>query len=80
MWLLGIFQPFAYGPRNCIGSNLARAEMRLILAKLLWNFDLHRPSLVDEEAMEWEKWTDKLKCYFMWHKPALMVDFRSRAK
>ncbi|OCK76204.1 benzoate 4-monooxygenase cytochrome P450 [Lepidopterella palustris CBS 459.81] len=34
------FQPFSYGPRNCIGKSLAYAEMRLVVAKLLWHFDL----------------------------------------
>lgn len=33
-------QPFAVGPRNCIGHSLAYLEMRLILARLLWNFDV----------------------------------------
>ena len=34
------FKPFSDGPRNCIGRNLAYHEMRLILAKVLWGFDL----------------------------------------
>ncbi|KFA77429.1 hypothetical protein S40288_03084 [Stachybotrys chartarum IBT 40288] len=33
-------QPFSYGPRNCVGRNLAYAEMRLIMAHLLLSFDL----------------------------------------
>lgn len=32
-------QPFSFGPRNCLGKNIARAEIRLLLAKLLWRFD-----------------------------------------
>ncbi|MCJ1386474.1 hypothetical protein MMC17_009600 [Xylographa soralifera] len=35
-----VHQPFSTGHRNCIGQNLANAEMRLIIAKLLWHFDL----------------------------------------
>lgn len=34
------FQPFSVGPRNCVGKNLAYFEMRIVLARLLWNFDL----------------------------------------
>lgn len=33
------FQPFSHGPRSCLGKNIARAEMRLLLAKLLVRFD-----------------------------------------
>lgn len=32
-------QPFSVGPANCIGKNLAYAEMRLLLANLVWHFD-----------------------------------------
>lgn len=34
------FQPFSIGNRNCIGRSLAIMETRLILTKLLWNFDM----------------------------------------
>ena len=33
-------QPFATGVRNCIGRNLAYAEMKLILTQVLFHFDL----------------------------------------
>lgn len=32
-------QPFSFGPRNCLGKNIAQAEMRLLFAKLLFRFD-----------------------------------------
>lgn len=35
-----VLQPFSTGPRNCIGKNLAYSEMRVILAQVLWNFDI----------------------------------------
>ncbi|KAK8096374.1 uncharacterized protein PG998_014242 [Apiospora kogelbergensis] len=34
------FKPFSAGPRDCVGKNLAYAEMRLVVARLLWNFDI----------------------------------------
>ncbi|KAF7933513.1 uncharacterized protein EAE98_003222 [Botrytis deweyae] len=34
------FQPFSIGPRNCLGKNLPYFEMRSILARMLWNFDI----------------------------------------
>jgi cytochrome P450 len=33
-------QPFSLGPRGCIGRHLSYMEMRLILGRLLWNFDI----------------------------------------
>jgi len=35
-----VVQPYSVGPRNCIGKNLAYAEMRLILAKFLFVLDI----------------------------------------
>ncbi|PWY67989.1 benzoate 4-monooxygenase cytochrome P450 [Aspergillus sclerotioniger CBS 115572] len=45
------FQPFSFGPRNCLGKNLAWAEMRLIAAKLLFWFDLE----LSEGSRGWEE-------------------------
>ncbi|OJD30274.1 cytochrome p450 [Diplodia corticola] len=61
-------QPFSFGPRNCIGRNLAYVEMRLILAKILWNFDV-------ELADGMESWLDQ-KIYLVWEKPSLMVKLK----
>lgn len=33
-------QPFSIGPRECLGKNLAWAEMRLVLAYLILEFDI----------------------------------------
>jgi cytochrome P450 len=32
-------KPFLIGPRACLGINLAYMEMRIILARLVWEFD-----------------------------------------
>ncbi|GME32740.1 Cytochrome P450 [Neofusicoccum parvum] len=58
-------QPFSTGPRNCIGKNLAYHEMRMIMAQMLWNFDLE---LCPQSA----EWTDQ-KCWTLWEKPPLWV-------
>lgn len=61
-----VFQPFSVGPRNCIGRNLAYAEMRLILAKILFSFDMEL-----DEGMTGQ-WMDQ-KVYGLWEKKPLWV-------
>ncbi|KAL4921602.1 cytochrome P450 [Aspergillus aurantiobrunneus] len=63
-------QAFSVGPRNCIGRKLAFAEMRVILARVLWSFDLE---LCEESA----SWNDQ-KTYPLWEKPPLMCTLRRR--
>ncbi|KAH6895742.1 cytochrome P450 [Thelonectria olida] len=65
------FQPFSVGPRSCLGKNLAKAEMRMILARLLWRFDL-------DLAAESENWIEGQKIYGFWVKPALMCRLSPR--
>ncbi|PWY78383.1 cytochrome P450 [Aspergillus heteromorphus CBS 117.55] len=65
-----VLQPFSIGPRNCIGKNLAYAEMRVMLARVLWNFDL-------ELAPESATWSEQ-KTYTLWHKPPLMCKLTKR--
>ncbi|KAH6694935.1 cytochrome P450 ClCP1 [Leptodontidium sp. MPI-SDFR-AT-0119] len=45
----GASQPFSFGPRNCLGKSLAYNEMRVMLARLLWNFDLE----LADESQDW---------------------------
>ncbi|GIZ44025.1 hypothetical protein CKM354_000723400 [Cercospora kikuchii] len=63
-------QPFSTGPRNCLGKNMAYHEMRLILTKTLYNFDL---TLCEES----KQWADQ-KTYIMWEKKPLMVRLTPR--
>ncbi|CAG8122211.1 unnamed protein product [Penicillium nalgiovense] len=63
-------QPFSLGPRVCLGKHLANCEIRLILCKLLYHFDI---SLRPEST----NWADQ-KVYFLWDKPALMVTLEDR--
>ena len=40
--------------------------MRLILARMIWNFDLE----LDESS---RRWADNMKVYLLWEKPSLFV-------
>ncbi|OJJ01980.1 hypothetical protein ASPVEDRAFT_52775 [Aspergillus versicolor CBS 583.65] len=64
-------QPFSFGPRNCLGKNLAYSELRVILAKVLYNFDL----ALAPESVGW----DKQKIFLLWEKRKLMVHLKERA-
>ena len=66
-----VVQPFSTGPRNCIGQNLAKAEMRLVLAKMVWHFDMQ---LVDPKS----DWTRQC-IYGLWDKNPLLVRLTPRA-
>ncbi|TKA73419.1 hypothetical protein B0A49_03039 [Cryomyces minteri] len=65
-------QPFSFGPRNCLGKNLAYHEMRLILSKVLCNFDL---SLCEE----CENWAEQ-DVYVLWEKHPLLVNLTPVAR
>ncbi|KAL8766901.1 MAG: hypothetical protein Q9209_006449 [Squamulea sp. 1 TL-2023] len=66
-----VAKAFSFGPRDCIGKSLAWAEMRLILANMLWHLDL-------ELHIESQEWINNSKNFFLWEKPALMVKITSR--
>lgn len=68
-----VHRPFSTGPRDCIGRNLAFHEMRIIMARLLWEFDL---ALEDEEEMN-GGWRDQ-KVRIFWDKKPLMVRLKKR--
>lgn len=65
-----VHKPFSFGPRDCIGRNLAYHEMKLILARVLWNFDL----ALCEESVGW----NKQKVFALWKKGPLMCRLKIR--
>ncbi|KAJ9660480.1 hypothetical protein H2201_006902 [Coniosporium apollinis] len=67
-----ISQPFSLGPRSCIGRQLAYAEMRLILARILWNFDLE----LDEGKIASGNWLLDQKVWILWDKSPLWVTLK----
>ncbi|KAK3302986.1 cytochrome P450, partial [Chaetomium strumarium] len=62
-------QAFGYGPRNCLGQNMALHEMRLVLARLFFRFDLE---LLDESR----DWTDQ-KAFVLWEKKPLLCRLKA---
>ncbi|RYP75506.1 hypothetical protein DL771_002391 [Monosporascus sp. 5C6A] len=60
------FQPFHLGARDCLGRNLAYVEMRLILARVLWNFDMN----ISDDSRDW---VSGQKVFNFWEKGALNV-------
>ena len=65
------FRPFSLGPRGCIGKDLSYLEMRLMLARMIWNFDFVNA----DDAHEWdlEDNMKNMKAYSTWQKPGLNV-------
>ncbi|KAF2843993.1 cytochrome P450 [Plenodomus tracheiphilus IPT5] len=59
-------QPFLFGPRNCLGKNLAYSELRLILTKMLFHFDF-------EFVQEDKTWMSDQLVFGLWEKPPLNV-------
>lgn len=64
-----VVQPFSHGPRNCIGQRLAMAEMRLVVARLMWDFDFE---LLEESRT----WIEGMKVYTLYERPPLMCSVR----
>jgi cytochrome P450 len=67
-----VLQPFSTGPRNCVGRNLAYVEMRLVVSKLLWNFQF-------DLCPESSRWNDQ-RSFLLWAKPPLMCQVHERTR
>lgn len=63
-------KPFSVGPRACLGINLAYMEMRVVLARMIWEFDWE---LVTKDLV----WERDSKLHVLWKKPELRVKFTS---
>lgn len=70
---LSAVNPFSLGPRNCIGKALAWAEMRVIVARIVWAFDLEAKGAKEE----WLDWTS-LKTFLVVEKKPVEVRMKIR--
>lgn len=64
-------QPFSLGPRGCIGKNLSYMEMRLIISRVLFNFDI----VSTDGAWQWDPADEmkNMKAFMTWQKPELCI-------
>ncbi|CAH0052407.1 unnamed protein product [Clonostachys solani] len=62
---LDAHQPFGFGPRNCLGQNMAMHEMRLLLATVLFRYDLE----LSDESRDWSA----QKSFALWIKKPLLI-------
>ncbi|TGO70657.1 hypothetical protein BELL_0689g00010 [Botrytis elliptica] len=65
-----VSQPFSVGHSNCIGKNLAWAELRLVITRLLWAFDVAESG----QRLDWTK----LKTLMIIQKEPIMVKIKIR--
>ena len=72
---LSAVRSFGAGPRACIGKQLALAQMRLMLARLAWTFEMGIPEGYGE-VLDWQR----LKTYVVLEKEAVWVKLRQRGK
>ncbi|KAF2841015.1 cytochrome P450 monooxygenase [Patellaria atrata CBS 101060] len=66
-------QPFSLGPRGCIGRHLSYMEMRLILGRLLWNYDIVSTDGAEEWNPDGEMKNMRAFMNTAWEKPNLNV-------
>lgn len=66
------FHPFSLGPRNCVAQKLAMMEMRVLLSKLMVNFDMALP-----EGNPLPLWTDQ-KIFWHWAQEGFEVEIKHR--
>ncbi|KAK3300586.1 isotrichodermin C-15 hydroxylase [Chaetomium fimeti] len=66
--ILEASQPFSWGPRNCLGRNLAYAGLRLILARIIFYFDM-------KLAGDSGDWIGRQKTFPLWARLPLNVHF-----
>ncbi|KAF7351056.1 High nitrogen upregulated cytochrome P450 monooxygenase 2 [Mycena sanguinolenta] len=70
------FMPFSLGPANCVGRNLAMREMRLVIAQLIYKYDV-QPAEKNPELFK-KQWLDGLQDHQILLKGPLNVTLTRR--
>ncbi|KAF7870469.1 hypothetical protein EAF04_004213 [Stromatinia cepivora] len=68
-----ILKPWGLGARACLGRSFGQAELRVVLARLVWNFDLEA---VGNKLVNWVD----LKNYIVVQKEPIWVTIKPRVK
>ncbi|KAI1464312.1 cytochrome P450 [Daldinia caldariorum] len=82
-----VVRPFSAGGRDCLGQNLAWVEFRVLLARMIWNFDFEvycgdgdrSDNGTASRPSAFRKWTDQ-KAMMLWHKESYPVRLFGRKK
>lgn len=67
------YRPFSAGPHGCLGQQLAWVELRLILTRLIWNFEMEIP-----EGSQPLVWTSQ-NIFWVWDKKPVNVELKLAA-
>ncbi|KAI0474773.1 cytochrome P450, partial [Xylaria cf. heliscus] len=69
--VLDATQPFSLGSRGCMGKSLGLLELRLVMSKVIWKYDL---KLLDTSL----DWHEDSEMQTLWQKPKMRVKFQDR--
>lgn len=73
------YMPFSVGPRSCVGKPLAIAQIMIVFARLLWEFDIRRADYDEDWAEKDFRPTEyALKDHLTAHKEGPILRFQVR--